>query len=661
MPINIRIPLLLASLPFLLAARPAPRAPAAGNVINLPYAVNDNLGNQWMIQQNGQFQQQGDMPVFGQGAMLQINGAFPQPRGNRAKLDPNTGELLLENINANGLLITRHILVNKPDGYVRYIDIFKNTQNQNQTVNLALTTNVNFGIQSASLVPDPRKDQNLAWVAQTQGGGRTAVEIYAGRGAKLAPNIQYVQDENGVHATLSPVLAAGKEIALMHFHATAAGPDAGTRFVLDMKESRIMATIPAAIRRLIVNFRGGENFIGDYEILRGDAQDIVELRSGDQLKGALKEKTFKLETFYGPIELPVEKVIGFINAGEFRPRQLLVTKDGEVFGGKLDRQQISLELSSGQAMEIPLSQISRLGYRKRPGEPDEWTFDKPLILMRSGDRIAVQPPASPIEAVTRYGLLKLNPASIAAIDFQPDDHRVHQIFLTDGSQFAGLITAPVFEMKLAGDGPTQSVKFPASGIKRLQLGSRIDEPAPDQAQLTLANEDAFVGALTGDLKLDTAFNTLALAAEQIKRLAHPPNSSSDVQITLWDDTTVSGQLQEQELTCQLKSGLTIKVPVALVQEYLQPRPAPSPAVIDSIKQLVLELGADDWKKRDQAQEKLVLLGPASISTLRQLRDRQPPEAQQRIDLILKRLEKPSESKPAAPPPDTPEPMVPPVR
>src|SRR5256885_3805140 len=45
--------------------------PASGTV-NLPYSFNDNTGNQWFFYQYGQFQQQGNMPVYSQGAMLQI-------------------------------------------------------------------------------------------------------------------------------------------------------------------------------------------------------------------------------------------------------------------------------------------------------------------------------------------------------------------------------------------------------------------------------------------------------------------------------------------------------------------------------------------------------------------------------------------------------------
>jgi len=616
-----------------------PALAANATVVNLPYNIADSQGNQWVFHQFGQFQQQGNMPVYSQGAMLQIGGAYPQGRNNQAKIEEKTGELVLENMTVNTFTLTRRIMLNKEEGWVRYVDIIKNPQNRDQVVNLTLITNTNYGVQTASLLADPKKkDQNIAWVAQTHANNRVIVEMFAGKGAKTVPNIVYQQGNNSVQALLSASVPAGKEVALMHFHYVTNAIDTGNKFVLNMKESRMMASIPAAIRKLIINFRGGENFVGDYEILRGDILDIIELRSGDQLKGTLKEKSFRLETFYGPVELAVDNVIGLINVGEFRPRQLIVTKDGEIFGGKLDHDKLSLEFSSGQLTEIPLSQVTRMGYRKRPAEPEEWVFDKPVVLMRTGDRIGVQMPALQIDAVTRYGALKLKPDAVAAINFQTEEHGVHEIYLTDGSRFAGLVTVDIFEMKLGG-GSDQIVKFPASSIRRLQLSAKAEEPEDDQATISLANQDVLVGTIAGTLKLDTAFSTLTLGAAEIKRLVHTAGAPSEVQVVLWDDTTVSGQLQEQELPCQLKSGLTMRVPVALVEEYIQPRPQPSPAVIGNIKTLVADLNADDWKQRDRAQERLTAMGPAVISTLKQLRPQQPPEAQQRIDVVLKQLEK----------------------
>ena len=86
-----------------------------------------------------------------------------------------------------------------------------------------------------------------------------------------------------------------------------------------------------------------------------------------------------------------------------------------------------------------------------------------------------------------------------------------------------------------------------------------------------------VGTLAGKLAIDTAFDTIAVNAGEIKSLTHPTPGSLDVSVTLWDGTTLSGQLQDQELSCTLASGLALKVPVALVEEYEQPQPQPSAA------------------------------------------------------------------------------------
>ena len=126
---------------------------------------------------------------------------------------------------------------------------------------------------------------------------------------------------------------------------------------------------------------GTKGFKGTYTIQKFVSSG-GRLYSVGTLKGTLKEKSFKLDTFYGPVELPVEKVIGLINVGEYRPRQLVVTADGEIFGGKLEKETIGIELSSGQVTQVPLGQINRLGYRKRAGEPEEWPGPRQSALHR---------------------------------------------------------------------------------------------------------------------------------------------------------------------------------------------------------------------------------------------------------------------------------------
>jgi hypothetical protein len=449
------------------------------------------------------------------------------------------------------------------------------------------------------------------------------------------PNNGYIQ------AQFDLKVPAGKEVAIMHLHAVANGMDAAQKLAAGLKESKLLADVPKQIRKLIVNYPGGNLFIGDgdIEILRGEAFDAAEMRGGDMMKGTIKEASWKLNTFYGVVDLPADKVISLVNVGDSRPRQLLVTVDGQIFGGKLEKETVDLELSSGQVTKLPLSQITRLGYRKRAGEPEEWTFDKPTILLRSGERIGVQMPADDISVMTRYGMLKLKPSSIASIAFQNEENGVHEIYLTDGSKFAGLAVSESFEMHLA-DAKDQVVKFPASTIGRLQLTGKVDDADDSTPGLKLANEDLLVANLAGQYKLNTAFDTLTLKGEQIKSISHSKTSPLDVIVRLWDESSLSGQLQEQDLDCQLKSGVSLKVPVALVSEYTQPQPKPADSMVEKVKLVVEKLNADDWKARDEAQKQLTAMGAPIAPLLKQMRPNQPPEAQQRIDDVLQSFKGP---------------------
>jgi hypothetical protein len=608
-------------------------APGVAGAVNLPYTVADNTGNQWRIYQGGWLQQSGNMPLYSQGAMLMVNGNQANMNNNVARLDNETGEVVFENMQVQGYVITRRVLVDKELGLVRYVDIVKNTTGQEQTVGLQFSSNFNYGLQNGQSVPDPkRKGQDVGWVGQTHANGMAVIEVFAGKGSKIAPTINGQVNNNVAVSTLQVPIKAGKEVAVLHFHGTAPSLDAGVQAVNNIKEKDVLKAIPREIRKLLVNVATSQSFVTEVEVLRGDLLDVVELKTGDQFKG----------TFYGPVELPVDKVVGLMNTGKFRPRQLVITSDGQIFGGTLGKQTVDLQLSSGQVTQIPLQQVARVGYRRRDGEPEEWTFDKPIVLMRSGERVGVRMPAAPIEVVTRYGKVSLKPEIVAAVLLQSEEHGVHEFHLTDGSKFAGLLGADQLDMVLeapAATGAEQKVKFPTSAISRIQLAGKVAEQDDTTPTLDLTNDDTLVGTLEGKLELATAFDTIAVNAAEVKSLTHLPDSAADVSVTLWDGTSLSGQVQGQGLKVTLASGGTIQVPLAMVVKYEQPQPQPSNQMIEKIREVIGDLNADDWKKRDRAQATLVNMGPVASSILKKLRDSQPPEAQQRIDAILKELDK----------------------
>jgi hypothetical protein len=417
----------------------------------------------------------------------------------------------------------------------------------------------------------------------------------------------------------------------------------GIQWVNAMNQPKLFADLPKEVRKEIVNFRLHVGLLGDLEVLRGDVMDVVELRSGDKLNGNLTEKTYKLDTFYGTIELPVDKVDCIINAGQFRPRQLIVTADGQIFGGHLEKPAIQLELASGQKTDIPLAQISRVGYRHRPDDKedsaDERTLEPPYVLMNTGDRVGVSMPAGPINVVTRYGQLALSPDIISSIVFNSEDTGVHTIYLTDGSRFNGLVTASDFEVKLNTGGQDQTVKFPVGALNRFVFKNQSEDKDENAPALNLNKDDLLVGTLQGALKLDTAFDTIALNAPEIKAITHPKDNASDLSVTTWDGTVFSGQLEEQTLQCKLVSGIDVSIPIGLLASYTNPVAAAPAMMIDRIKAIVGDLNNDDWKQRDAAQQQLVKIGTGVIPTLKAMRDKQPPEAQQRIDAIVKQLQK----------------------
>jgi hypothetical protein len=618
------------------------RKNAAGGIV-LPYTVGDGHGQSWMVYQAATMSMQGNFPVYQQAGTITIAGQQPnvQPA---ARLDDKTNELIMENMQVGQFIFSRRILFNSDEGYARVIDIVKNPTGQELQCSIQLTSYINFGVQSSQIISDPKKaSQNLAWVATTGGQGRTALDVYASSSAKVYPVVENQQGNNMVSATVNIAIPANKEIAVAHFHMVVNTQEQGIAWVKDMKLSKLFADVPREIRREIVNFRVNGGLLGDLEVLRGDAMDVVELRGGDKFNGTLGETSYKLDTFYGTVEVPVEKVICIINSGQFKPRQLIVTADGQIFGGHLQKQSIDLELSSGQKTQIPLAQIARVGYRRRPEEKedqaDEQQLQPPYLLLSSGDRVGVTLAPTPIDVVTRYGSLKLTPDMISSIIFNSDDSGVHSIELTDGSRFNGLCTATEFSVKLNTGGKDQEVKFPVAALNRIVFGNRSDDKDDNAPSLQLKKEDVVTGTLQGDLKLDTTFDTIALHAPEIRAITHSKEGPADVSVTTWDGTVFSGQLQEQSIKCHLKSGLDMQIPVALMETYSNPSATVPPMMLEKIKSIVGDLNADDYKQRDDAEQKLLRFGVGIIPTLKSMRDQQTPEGQQRIDSVLKQLQK----------------------
>jgi hypothetical protein len=84
--------------------------------------------------------------------------------------------------------------------------------------------------------------------------------------------------------------------------------------------------------------------------------------------------------------------------------------------------------------------------------------------------------------------------------------------------------------------------------------------------------------------------------------------------------------------------VAVRLPVTLVDRYAQPQPMPSGPMIERIRRMARDLGADEWAVRDRAQAEMLAIGPPVRGVLKTLRPSAgSSEAAQRIEVILMRL------------------------
>lgn len=661
----------------------------AGQPVQLPYIIRDNTGGQWTIQPDGSIELAGRH--FHNGGHLQIgDGEGYQPEGNQAKWDAGRGELVLPAVAVAGLNVSRRVQVktDPTSGWCRYVEVLENPGAAPVRVQLHLAFSPGGPFQATQPLVDERKGRGAGnrtiGLAVFDGDDGVAM-VGAGRGSRLVPRIT-PQPENGVVELVYDVeVPARQTVAVVHLQIHRGNYNECIDFAKKTRDRDYLRDLPKQLVQRVANFRTGGQFVGDVEILRGGVQDVVELRGGDQYKGTLADKTFKLATAFGPVEVPAERVVSVLTAGQFRPSQLLVLADGQVLGGALQAETVRLQLSTGQTTSVPLRDVTRIGLRRRAGEPDEWKLEgRPMAFLRDGQRFGVQVPAEPLPVATRYGLLNLKPATVASVTLQGEDQAVHVIELTDGSRFAGLVAKEAFELKPAGwEAAGGVVRLPLAAVSRVQFGTNAakekegetsDAPS-DDPKLALTNGDLLVGSLAGKLVLETTFDAIEINAAEVRSLRHGTPSGADagdggattvaspseVQVSLWDDATFSGRLRGDTLECRLKCGETLRVPVALVEQYAQPNPEPPPAIAERARALVKDLGAADWRQRDRATAELLEIGPVAAGVLKAARGNQPPEGQARIDELLAKFEAMRKPKVATPAPlEPPAPGAPPV-
>jgi len=611
-----------------------------GETIQLPYQSPDNSGNQWIVYAQGNLQQQGNQPIFSQAGMITVNGQQPTQNNQQAEWEPATKELTLKfqgRGNRNLVNHTRRMQFNEDTGIVRIIDVFENTRDVEQPVNINITSSTNFGVNDATLITDPKdKKLNIGWAANT-GAGRTAMVLMAGKASKLAPSIRYQPGNNQCSTTYTLKVPANKQAAIVHWYGSFDTSDAAVAWAEQLNESKALADVPKELRREILNVRANAGTqIGEYELLRGRADaDVVELTTGDPMRGTLEAGDYVLATRFGDITLKAQQLVGILNVGAHRPRQLLVTTEGEIIGGQLREPNVAIKLQSGQITKVPLSQIARIGFKTPDVEPVEWTLDQPMAFLTRGERCRITPPAEAFKLVTRYGTVELTPLQVATILFNASGEP-NEVFLTDGSRLGGAIDRANWALTLASTGT--SVPVDSGSIRRLQYAMLAQNVGADLPSVALSGSDVVSARIDGELKITTPFDTLTLAAGEVSSIVRT-GADNDAQVTMVDQSVFRGVIEGDTVLLKLVAGPELSVPWSAVREYNNPRPLPAPLIVTRVAETIAKLDNADFNTREQAEAQLLAFGPSILGALQEALPRQSPEAKERVQTVIKKLTK----------------------
>ncbi len=648
------------------AARPTERVArktkAAARMVELPHTIGDDYGLQWDIQCDGTIGNGGG-GQFSSAGVLRIDDRFTYAaQSQKAEFDAVRGEVSLPAQTYRGLRVSRRIAVNVKAGFCRWAEVLENPTGARARLSVSVQHNLGNSAERSQWMEDDKHNEQP--VALAAGGDECGYVFFGGGlGTRVMPRMTAPEDGDNVTMQWTVDVPPRQTVVLMHAAGFRRNFADAVLSLRQVREADLLGTLPPELRRRLANYRAGRPEVAGVELLRGESWDLVELRNGDQFAGTIEHASFGLRTPFGPVQVKCADIAGMVAAAGLRPRQLLALADGQVIGGELDVQVLRLRLADGQGVSFPLAQVARVGWRRRSGDEPDAKAPAPMAVLRTGERLLLAKPGVGIEVSTRVGRLRFPAALVAAVNFAGDDAATafHEVRLSDGTRISGLVEATELELQFAGALVGKSARIEVAAIEKLVLGEAPDEPDLAGPAFQLIGGDVIGGVLKGPLLLDAGFARLAIEGGQVKRLTHLKGTAADVLITLWDDSTIQGQLEQTTLICGMADGIELKAPLSTVALYEHPRPAMPDSAVAEFNRLLADLADADAGKADLAQEKLAAMGGGAILPLRQQQSRVDGKSKQRIGDLLVRLDESARRQSAAVVPPVVVPPPPPIR
>ncbi len=546
----------------------------AGRSVGWNWQISDGSGHLWDITSQGQVNN-GTNDCYDGGMRLSVNGnAFSWSSAGRLSADGREVEIGPWTVGT--VRVWRRIYIDAKGGYCRWIDIFENTTNAVQSLRIQYYSNMGGATQvtwtTSGKTRLDKNDWGIVTGESNPSSSRPAVaHIFATRYSRLKPTFRWTQNNDNLYYDVTVPLGAKKTAALCFFEAQRRPFGSAKTFLKKFDVTNELKKIPAALRKLIVNMGSGMVVsFGTIELPRNNKHDLVVLRNGDEMLGTILNSQFVVDTFYGKLTFEAGKVLGLLVPSGTDPHVQVVLTDGQIAAGKLAGGDLKLKLDNGNEISLALTRVKTASFRVSPARPAKIDVNKPVVVLRSQQRLFFRPDDLEISFYTECGSLKLKSEHLRAILLDTPEGGLHMAVFTNGSTLSGLLEIDELNLKL-DLGATLNIRRHVAA-KFVFPSAKSD--GNGSATLTLRNDNMLRGRLVGEsYVVVTRGGDVTIRPDEISEITVPENSFERVSIKLHDGTIISGTLKGRTLRFNIDPGPKLELFVGHVKRFAAPPPA----------------------------------------------------------------------------------------
>ncbi len=536
------------------------------------FQLTDGQGYLWDITANGTVHD-GSGDAYDGGITLAVSGeTFP---GGTMVTGADSREIEIGPWQTKTLNVWRRVYVDPDTGYCRWIDIFQNRTDKLVKVRVSHMSTLGA---SPKQIYRPMTDQGSAEVPVTWGLA-TKDAPYASRPAIAhiwgAPNstnipIAVVSLDNApVFFTMGLELTPGQTVAVCVFQAQRYQMADASLFLDDFDHAAELAKIPQPLLDIIVNMQADILIAGPVVLQRSSKEDVLVLHDETDITGKLLNEQFVIETFYGPITLSADDVMGLGRADTSDQQVHVALTNGQIVAGRLTSGPMKLQRPDETVMIVPVERLISVAFTISDTKPASVRLDAAHVRLQSGQRLIFQTGPQELTFFTEYGQLTVPTDMLEYLDLAASGE-LHMARFTNGSRLSGVLADEQLDFALQL-GPDLSVD------KAVVAGVRFSPASRDQPEgtaVTLKNEDVIYGKLVAEsLEVQTPYGLVTVAAAEVRKITILPQGRlGQVRIELHEQSAVSGELVSDALSFEIADGLIVEVFVGLIAEVTMPEP-----------------------------------------------------------------------------------------